>query len=99
MLTGKQRSYLRSLAQELDATVYIGKDELTENIITEMDRYLNVHEMVKVKIQEGSDADPKETANKCAEELGAEFVQAIGHKFVLYRPAKLQKDRLIVLPR
>lgn len=97
MLTGKQRSYLKGLAQEIDATVYIGKDDLTENILNEMDRYLEAHELLKVKIQEGSDLNPKETANSCAEKLNAEYVQAIGSKFVLYREAKDPKNRKIEL--
>lgn len=99
MLTGKQRAYLKSLATDMDPTVYIGKDELGDNIINEMDKYLDAHEMVKVKIQEGSTADPKETANECANILKAEYVQAIGRKFVLYRPAKKKEDSKIVLPR
>jgi len=99
MINGKQRSYLKSLANEADTTVYIGKDDLTENILSEMERYLNVHELLKVKIQEGSSLDPKETANKCAELLKAEFVQAIGRKFVLYKQADKKEDRKIVLPR
>ena len=96
MLTGKQRSYLKSLATELPTTVYIGKEGLTDTVIKEMDDYLSVHEIVKVKIQEGSELKPKDAANQAAEQLGADFVQAIGRRFVLYRPAKLVK---IFLPR
>ena len=99
MINGKQRSYLKSLAQAIDATVYIGKEDLTDNIISEMDRYLDVHELVKVKIRENCLLDPKETANKCAGILKAEFVQAIGRKFVLYRPAAEAINRNIVLPK
>jgi RNA-binding protein len=36
-------------------------------------------------------------ANELADELGAEFVQAIGRKFVLYRESKDNKQ--IELPR
>lgn len=99
MISGKQRSYLKTLAHDMDATVYIGKDDLTGNILDEMRRYLDAHEIVKVKIQEGSLLDPKETANECAEKLGAEFVQAIGRKFVLYKEARDKEKRKIILPR
>jgi RNA-binding protein len=99
MLTGKQRSYLKKLAQELDAGVFIGKAGLTDNIIKEMDNYLEANELLKVKIQEGSELDPKETANSLLETLNAEFVQAIGRKFTLYRQAKKKEDRKIILPR
>lgn len=97
MLTGKQRSYLKSLATNLDATVYIGKNELTENTIKEMDAYLTAHEMVKVKLQECVEISPKDAANQAAAKLGAEYVQAIGRKFVLYRESKDNKQ--IILPR
>lgn len=99
MLTGKQRSYLKSLANGLDATVFIGREGLTDNVLKEMENYLEAHEMVKVKIQEGSELDPKETANELLEPLGAEFVQAIGRKFTLYRRAKDKEKRQILLPR
>ena len=99
MLTGKQRSYLKGLANNIDAVVFIGREGLTDNIIKEMDNYLEAHEMVKVKIQEGCELDPKETANSLMEPLDAEFVQAIGHKFTLYRRAKDKEKRQIVLPR
>ena len=95
MLTGKQRSYLKSLAMDLDTAVYIGKAELTENVLAEIDNYLTAHELVKVKIQEGSELEAKDAANKVAEKLGAEYVQAIGRRFVLYRESE---NRQIVLP-
>lgn len=97
MITGKQRSYLRKLAHDLDPLVYIGKSDVTENIINELDVLLESRELVKVKIQESSLLDPKETANELAEVLGAEFVQAIGRKFTLYRRSK--EEPKIVLPR
>ncbi len=97
MLTGKQRSYLKSLAHELEPAVYIGKNELTGNTITEMDNYLKAHELVKVKVQNNTEIDIAETANRAAEALGAEFVQAIGRRFVLYRENPQNKQ--IVLPR
>ena len=50
-----------------------------------------------MKIQEGSLLDAKDTANEVADMLGAEFVQAIGRKFVLYRRAK--EEPQIVLPK
>ncbi len=97
MLSGKQRSYLKKMAHELDPTVYIGKSGLTENIKKEMLTGFEARELVKVKIQEGCTLDPKEVANQMADELDAEFVQAIGRKFVLYRESKDNKK--IELPR
>ena len=97
MLTGKQRSYLKSLATAIDPAVYIGKNELTQSCLKEMDDYLNAHELVKVKIQDNVELDPKTVANEAAAKLKAEYVQAIGRKFVLYREST--ENRQIQLPK
>ena len=97
MLSGKQRSYLKKMAHELEPTVNIGKSGHTENIKKEMLTGFEARELVKVKIQEGCTLEPKEVANQLADELHAEFVQAIGRKFVLYRESKDHKK--IELPR
>ena len=99
MITGKQRSYLRKLGQELDPVVFIGKNDVTETVIKELDKNLAAQELVKVKIQEGSILEAKPVANELAEMLDAEFVQAIGRKFVLYRQAPEKENRRIVLPK
>ena len=97
MITGKQRSYLKKLGQQLDPMVFIGKAGLTENIKKELENNFEARELVKVKLQEGADLDAKTVANELAEELEAEFVQAIGRKFVLYRESKENKQ--IELPK
>ncbi len=97
MITSKQRSYLKGLAHSIDPSVYLGKGGLTENIIKEVDINLEARELVKVKLQEGCSLEPKEVANQIAEQLGAEFVQAIGRKFTLYRESKENKQ--IELPK
>ena len=50
-----------------------------------------------MKLQEGFDVKPKDVANSLLEPLKAEFVQAIGRKFTLYRASKENKQ--IILPR
>ena len=97
MITSKQRSYLRSLAHNVDPTVYIGKAGVTDNVIKEIDQCRESRELVKIKLQEGAVLDAKATANELAPVLGAEFVQAIGRKFTLYRESK--ENRQIELPR
>ena len=101
MITGKQRSYLRKLGQELDPLVFIGKNDVTDTVIKELDKLLTARELVKVKIQEGSLLEAKPVANELAEMLNADFVQAIGRKFVLYKKTddEKYKAKSIVLPR
>ncbi len=96
MLTGKQRAYLKGLAMDLQPAVYIGKAGITDTVIKEIDDYLTAHELVKVKVQEGAEVQPKEAANISAVRLNAEYVQSMGRRFVLFRASK---ERRITLPR
>ena len=96
MLTGKQRAYLKSLAMDLQPAVYIGKAGITETVLKEIDDYLTAHELIKVKVQEGAEVQPKEAANVAAVKLRAEYVQSMGRRFVLFRASK---ERKITLPR
>ena len=97
MITGKQRKELKKMAHELRPTAMIGKEGLTETVVASIDTYLEAHELIKVQLQEGAELDTKQTANEVADRLGAEFVQSIGRRFVLYRPAKDPGKRKVVL--
>ncbi|RKD32485.1 ribosome assembly RNA-binding protein YhbY [Thermohalobacter berrensis] len=91
MLTGKQRSYLKSLAHNIDPILQIGKNGISENLVKQIDDALEAREIIKVKILNNSFLDTKETANKLAKLTKSEFVQSIGNKFVLYRESKDKK--------
>ncbi|NLW40750.1 MAG: ribosome assembly RNA-binding protein YhbY [Tissierellia bacterium] len=97
MLTGKQRSYLKGLANTMDPIFQIGKNGITENFIKQVDDALEARELIKIKVLNNSFLEPKEVANDLAEKLDAEFVQSIGNKFVLYRESKEKKK--IQLPK
>ena len=96
-LTGKQRSYLKRLANPLKAITQIGKSGITENFISQLDDVLEIRELVKINILETSLLDTKEAANEVVRLTNSEFVQAIGNKFVIYRAAK--EDPQIELPK
>lgn len=88
MITGKQRSYLKGLAHSLDPIVQIGKNGISENLISQADEALEARELVKFKILPNCELDAKTTASELAEVLNAEFVMSIGKKFVLYRESE-----------
>ena len=96
MLKGKQRAYLRSIANTLKPSTQIGKDGVTESFLEQLDDMLRKREIVKVTILETAGLETKETANAICEALRAEFVQAIGSKFTLYK--KNTENPQIVLP-
>lgn len=93
MITSKQRSFLRAMAHHIDPVVYIGKCGMTENVEREIDNCLENRELVKVKCRRGCDLAAKDVANEMADKLGAEFVQAIGHKSHFTENEGKQADR------
>ncbi|WP_026476459.1 YhbY family RNA-binding protein [Alkaliphilus transvaalensis] len=97
MLTGKQRSYLKGLANTEKPITQIGKAGLTESFLEQLDLALEARELVKISILETALLDTKETANEAAGLLKADFVQAIGNRFVLFRRSK--NNPKIQLPR
>lgn len=85
MLKGKQRAYLRSVANTLKPITQIGKEGVTESFLDQLEDMLKAREIVKVSILENAGLDAKETANAICEAIRAEFVQAIGFKFTIYK--------------
>ncbi len=97
MLTSKQRAYLRGLANNLETILIVGKGEITDNIIMQADTALTARELIKGKRLETSSYSARECADLLAEKCGADVVQVIGSKFVLYRPNP--DEPVIKLPR
>ena len=97
MLTSKQRAYLRGLANNLETILIVGKGEITDNIIMQADTALTARELIKCKRLETSSYTAREFAERIAEKCGADVVQVIGSKFVLYRPNP--DEPVIVLPK
>ena len=96
MLKGKQRAYLRSIANTLKPITQIGKEGVTESFLDQLDDMLNSREIAKVTILETAGLDAKETANAICNALRAEFVQALGFKFTIYR--RNNEDPKILFP-
>lgn len=88
MLTSKQRAYLRGLGNTLEPIFLIGKGGVTDTMIKEIDAALEARELIKLKVLNNSLADPREASNQIADAIGADVVQVIGGKFILYRPSQ-----------
>ncbi len=91
MITSKQRAYLRGLANKIEPIFQIGKGGINENLIAQLDDALEARELIKLHILETAFMDSRETLSELAEILGAEPVQAIGSKIVLYRESVNKK--------
>lgn len=85
MLTSKQRAALRGAANTLDPVFQIGKGEIDEPMIRAVADCLAARELIKLKVLENSEYAPREAAEILARAAGADCVQVIGRKFVLFR--------------
>lgn len=97
MLTPKEKAYLKSLAQKEKATFQIGKEGLSDNLLTDVLNYLNKHELIKISILQNSMVE-KEDAIEFFSQADIEFVQFIGRVLVLYKHSDNAKNP-IELPK
>ena len=85
MITSKQRAELRSKANELETTLMVGKEGVTDTVIEELDRQLEARELGKGKVLETALMTAREVSDLLCEDLHAEGIQCVGNKFVIWR--------------
>lgn len=96
MLTNKQKSYLRSLAQSERAIFQIGKDGISDALVNTLMDALKARELVKLSVLKTAPTDDlKELAFDLARLSKSEVVQIIGRTIILYKKGKEPK---ILLP-
>ncbi len=94
MLTSKQRSEYRAQANDLETTLMVGKEGVTEAVIAEAERLLTARELIKGKVLESALMSAREVSDAICEATGADGVSCVGSKFVIYRfSEKCQEER------
>lgn len=88
MLTSKQRAELRAQANDLETTLMVGKGGVTENVLLEAKNQLEARELVKGRVLETAFMTAREVCDAICEEVGADGVQCVGSKFVLYKKSE-----------
>ena len=95
-MTSKQRAYLRGLANTMEPIVHVGKDGVNDNMVKQLSDALEARELVKGTVLQNSPLTAREAIAELCEGTGAEPVQCIGNRFVIYRAR--EKDPKIILP-
>ncbi|MGA9572902.1 MAG: ribosome assembly RNA-binding protein YhbY [Lysobacterales bacterium] len=83
-LTAAQKKNLRGQAHQLNPIVIVADKGLSESVVAEIERALNDHELIKVKLRgdrEVRKAWSLSIANRCK----AELVQSIGQVACFYK--------------
>ncbi|MDE5909392.1 MAG: ribosome assembly RNA-binding protein YhbY [Lachnospiraceae bacterium] len=90
-MTSKQRAYLKGLAMNIEPVFQIGKGGLTPEVTQAVRETFNTRELVKLAVLKNCMEDPKQMAEMLADRIGAQVVQIIGKKIVLYKESKDHK--------
>ncbi|OGS42749.1 MAG: hypothetical protein A3K67_00480 [Euryarchaeota archaeon RBG_16_62_10] len=74
---------LRGAAQALRATVFVGKDGVTDAVLREIAAQLDKHGLVKVKLLPSFESDRKAAGDSLASVSGAVLIEVRGRTVVL----------------
>ena len=95
MLTSKQRAVLRASANGIDTIFQIGKGGINENMISQMGDAVENRELIKCRVLESSLMSAAEACAEVCERLGADPVQVIGTKFIIYKRSQKEPKLLV----
>lgn len=93
-LTAAQKKQFRSIGHNLKPLVTVAGNGLTEGVQLEVDRALEDHELIKVKVNVGDRDVKKELIKTLCDQVQAEIVQEIGNIALMYRAAEKPNPKL-----
>ncbi|MBQ8532241.1 MAG: ribosome assembly RNA-binding protein YhbY [Clostridia bacterium] len=96
MLNSRQRAQLRGMANDMETIFQVGKQGVTENTVKQVVDALEARELIKLRILESCPTTVRETADDIAAKSGADVVQVIGTRFILYKESKNNKTIKLV---
>ena len=90
LISNQQKKHFRAIGHNLRPVVTISHKGLTDNLGHEIDRALNDHELIKIKINTPKREVRKEITIQICQQHNAECIQSIGYISLVYRPLKPQ---------
>lgn len=84
-LSADRKKQFRALGHNLNPIVTIGDKGLSDNVRAELNRALDDHELIKVKLAVGEREDRKELLAQLSALPGVELVQQVGKVALLFR--------------
>ena len=96
-LKGSEKKYLRGLAHGLSPIVFIGKQGLSDTVISDIKRALNDHELIKIKFIDFKDKK-KEIISEIEEKTESCSAGNIGNVAILYLEQSDPEKRKIKIP-
>ena len=84
-LTGKQKSFLRSMGQKLEPVVMIGKEGVTPTVVQAAQEAIKKRELIKVRVLQNCMEEPEDAITMLAERADVNLVQIIGRNGLLFK--------------
>lgn len=94
-LRGKQKRYLRALANSYNPVFSIGKNGLSPVWLEEVTRALNKRELMKVNILQNADVTTTDVKNYVEKNSDINVVQTIGRVVLLFMPSEDEENQNI----
>jgi len=91
-ITTRMKRHVRHVLKDENPTIWVGKDGLTPQLISEIEKQLQKNRMVKVRILPAAlkqDNAAQAIATEAAEQTGAALVEVRGHVFILFRKRRI----------
>ena len=85
-MIGKEKRRFRAQGNRLKASVYVGKEGVTDKVIKFIYEALGNKELVKIKVLDSKSAEFKIIVEKLSHLEGTEIVQVLGRTVLIYRP-------------
>ena len=87
MVDKTQQKRFRAIGHQLNPIVTIGGNGFSDNVVAELQRALEDHELIKVKIHADDRDDRAKTVAELIKITSAQLIQRVGNVALIYRPA------------
>jgi RNA-binding protein YhbY len=88
MLSADQKKQLRSRGQTLEVSLTVGKNGLSDSVVTSLIDLFRHHDLVKIRLPASSPKEREHLALQAANRVEAEIVGHTGRTWLLYRQIK-----------
>ncbi len=88
MITKEQKKLLKALSDKDKTKYQVGKNEITESLITMLDKALEARELIKIDVLSSATTPIMELTLDLSSKLHADVVSVVGRVIVLFRRNK-----------
>jgi RNA-binding protein len=93
-LSQAQKKQFRTIGHQLNPIVTLGDSGLSANVKKELNRALEDHELIKIKVPAAERTEKQKLIDSICQSGQCELIQRVGNVALLYRAAKKPNPKL-----